>query len=83
MILVDIYVPMINEQFDYKLDENAYIADVVAQIGDILMEGIADTEMLKQKKELILCDDMNKRVLPLDETLKQNGIGNGSRLMLI
>lgn len=83
MILADIYVPALNEQFDFKLDEYALIADVVEQVGDILTEGYAGQETQNSKKDLLLCDDRRKCVLPLDQTLRQNGIGNGSRLVLI
>ncbi|MCC8029406.1 MAG: EsaB/YukD family protein [Lachnospiraceae bacterium] len=81
MILVDIYVPSVNEQYDFKVDENAYIANVVEEIGDILTAG--HTKKEDAVRDLILCDAGRGAILPMDQTLKQNGIGNGSRLMLI
>lgn len=83
MILVDVFVPALNEQFDFKLDEYAFIADVVEQIGDILTEGSGEQDAESSKRDLLLCDDGRKCMLPLNQTLKQNGVGNGSRLVLI
>lgn len=80
MILVDIYVPALNEQFEFKLDEHATASDVAGQIGDILSEGYI---MEDNRKDLLLCDERKKCVLPWNQTIKQNGIGSGSRLMLI
>ncbi|MCC8151643.1 MAG: EsaB/YukD family protein [Lachnospiraceae bacterium] len=82
MILVDVYVPAVNEQYDFKVDEDVPIAHVAEEIGEILTAGRAqrDEEMIG---DLLLCDDSRKVILPMNETLKQNGIGNGSRLVLI
>ncbi|MCD8157242.1 MAG: hypothetical protein LUD53_07455, partial [Clostridiales bacterium] len=55
MILVDIYVPAVNEQYDFKVNENVCIANVVEEIGEILTAGHAgrDEEMIQ---DLLLCD---------------------------
>lgn len=81
MILVDIYVPSINKQYDFKLDENAYIADILEEVGEMMLsrEGERKAEM----ESLLFCDYENHRVLPLQQTLKQCGIGSGCRLVLL
>lgn len=82
MILVDVYVPSVNKQFDYKLDENVYIANIVEEIGGMMVTIANDVD--KQKvNDLMLCDYELNRILPLDATLKQCNITNGSRLVLI
>lgn len=82
MILVDVYVPSIDKQYDFKLDENAFIADIVEELGEMLLMKDAE-ENDKIIKDLILCDFSSQKVLPLNQTLKQNGIGSGNRLVLI
>lgn len=81
MILVDIYVPSINKQFDFKLDENAYIADILEEVGEMMMpQGM---ENHAEVEKLMFCDYESRRILPLNQSLKQCGIGNGWRLVLV
>ena len=82
MILVDVYVPSVNKQFDFKLDENVYIANIIEEIGGMMVAIANDLD--KQKiNDLLLCDYATNRILPLDATLKQCQIMNGSRLVLV
>lgn len=81
MILVDIYVPSINKQYDFKLEENAYIASILEEVGEMLFGGNEDKN--DEIKCLVLCDYYNHRILPLHQTLKQCNIGSGSRLVLL
>lgn len=74
MILVDIHVLSINKQYDFKLDENAYIADILEEVGEMMISG---------DENLLLCDYEGRRILPLHQSLKQCGIGNGCRLVLL
>lgn len=81
MILVDIYVPAVNRQYDFKLDENAYIADILEEVGEMMLAteengkaGIAD---------LLFCNYESRQVLPLNLSMKQCGIGNGAKLVLL
>lgn len=82
MILVDVYIPSLNKQYDFKLDENAYIANIVEEIGGMMVTIANDTDRQKIK-ELILCDYTTNRILPMDSTLKHCQITNGSRLVLV
>lgn len=82
MILVDIYVPVLNKRYDFKLDEHAYISHIAEEVGEliILKENSASKQQLQ---DLLLCDYQRRQVLPYDQTLDQNGIRSGSRLVLI
>lgn len=82
MILVEVMVPAVNEQYDFKVDETAFIADVVDEIGEIIISARSG-EAPKQIEDLILCDNESKRVLPMDLTLKQCNIGNGASLTIL
>lgn len=82
MILADIYIPALNEQYDFKLNENAYIADVLRELGNIFVSPL-DPGAEEARQDLLLCSYEGGRILALDRTLKQEGFGNGSRLILI
>lgn len=80
MILVEIYIPSVNQQHDFRLDENAYVADILDEIGEQMVEeGIS----IEQTEDLLLCSCDQARLLPLDHTLRQSGIRSGCRLMML
>lgn len=82
MILAEIHIPALNRQYEFKLDEYRYIADIVEEIGEM----VAPPERNCAPgcvQELLLCSDELGRILPLDHTLEQEGLGNGCRLVLI
>lgn len=81
MILVDIYVPAIDRKYDFRLDEDTYVAGLLDEIGAMMLPGGAASQA--KIDEMLLCDYEKKRILPLNRTLKQSGIGNGSRLVLL
>ena len=82
MILAEIYVPALNRQYDFKLDENAYIADILEELGETLLPQ-PENEGEEDVRELLLCSYEREKILALDKTLRQEGFGNGSRLVLI
>ena len=82
MVLVEIYVPALNRQYDFKLEETVYIADILEELGGMLIPA-KDQKYQEKVEDLLLCSYKNARILPLDATLKQEGITNGARLVLL
>ena len=82
MILIDIEVAANGKKHDFRLDQNVYIADLIDEIGAMLINSPDPNEMAKIK-DMLLCDYSNQRILPLDSTLKQCGIKSGARLILV
>lgn len=82
MILVDIEILTLNSRFDFKLDENIYIADLVEKLAEMIVtKGDAIGE--KQRENMMLCDWEKKRILPFDRTLDECGIGSGRHLVFL
>lgn len=82
MILVDIEVPSNGQKYDFRLDEDAYIADLIDEIGTMMISSL-DENNSEKIKDMLLCDYEHQRILPLDSTLKHCGIKSGARLVLI
>lgn len=82
MILVDIEVLANGRTYDFRLDENAYIADLIDEIGAMLVLN-GDEHTQEDIRDMLLCDYVQRRILPLDTTLKSCGIGSGDRLFFI
>ncbi len=82
MILVDIYVPSLDETFDFQLDENTQTRFVTDEVEDILGKRVR-AQADSYRKRFVLCSFEQQRILPANQSLKMCGIRNGSRLLLV
>lgn len=82
MILVDIKVPSVEKEYDFKLDENIEIANIVCEISEIISRK-EHCMAVGNQEELMLCDMNNNIILQMDKTLAESNIHTGDRLMLI
>ncbi|MGN0290475.1 MAG: EsaB/YukD family protein [Lachnospiraceae bacterium] len=81
MILVDVYIPAIDENYDFMLDENAAIEQVTAEISGMIAKKMGETGTENQGFTLCSLDD--KKRLKGNKTLHTSGITDGSRLLLL
>ena len=81
MILVDIQVPVLDKIFDFELDEEACADAVLEEIQELIarQEGLECEEPGK----MYLYVPGQEGILTGHETLKQQGIRGGDRLILI
>lgn len=82
MVLVDIYVPSVDRIFDFSLDENTRIIELLEEIAGIVEQNSKST-IASEKDKLILCSYDKRTALPSDSTLYQCGICNGSKLLMV
>lgn len=82
MILVDIYVPSVDQEFDFGLDETAKIAGIIEEIASMVSQK-EQCELKGNTEELLLCSMRDKAILPREKTLAECDIVNGSRLLLV
>lgn len=82
MIMVDIYMPAIDESFDFMLDENADLDVVILEVTEMIAR--------KTRSELRPSDDgfvlyYTDRKVPLspDRTLYESGVRDADRLILV
>ena len=80
MILVDIYVPSIGNTYDFQLDEEVPVGNVIEEIS----------EMIGQKEHCrivgdmtMLCAQKDRQILHRDDTLAQCHIVTGDSLLLV
>lgn len=82
MILVDIYVPTMDNTYDFKLDENTKCGLVKNEIVKL----ICQKEKFKLEGDtidLFISDNKGKSLLNEDKTLSENGIESGDKLILV
>lgn len=82
MILVDVFVPSVDNTYDFQLDEEATVSTLVEEIGELI--GQKEHCLIAGKiEDLMLCSREDKKVLPKNMTLKACGIKTGNSLILV
>lgn len=82
MILVEVYVPALDERYDFELDENVEIRRITGELCEMLGKKAKEpvqTEMM----DFILCSVDNQEILMGEKTLYQSHIRDGSSLILV
>lgn len=82
MIMVEIYFAEMNRSYDFRLEENVSVSQVVEDV----VGKIAQMERVPVGKDpglFILCSKENRRIFDRAATLVQNGVQSGDKIMLI
>lgn len=82
MILVDVFVPSLNNNYEFQLDENVRIELVIEEITEMICQK-EHCSITGNKNELFLCRCQGESVLSRNSTLAQNQITDGGRLILV
>ena len=82
MIMVDVLIPSVGRKYNFNLEEEAKIAELIAEITEVIcqrenctLEGKADG--------LHLCSIEQAKILSAEASLRQYGITYGSQLLLV
>jgi hypothetical protein len=79
-INIEVFIPGINKSYDIVISGNALTADAAVYINKVITEY---QEVSLKGENLVLCSFDTKTVLDLEATLFDNGVKNGSRLLLV
>ena len=82
MILVDIYVPSMNQGYDFRLEQNAVISSVIDELVEVISQK-EKCSLIGDQEKLSLCSYERQTILPKKNTLAECGIHTGSKLMLV
>lgn len=82
MIIVDVNVVILDKFYDFELNEDVKIKEVIEEIVHMI-EQKERTGFTGDISDLILFDRRNRRVLNSDYSLAQQGIVSGGSLSLI
>lgn len=79
-ILVTVFVPTIEEQYDIKISINSDMKDII----ELLQETIRDLSgnTYKIKNNALLYEKNTGKVINLNNVVKYSGLQNGSSVML-
>lgn len=82
MILVDVYIPSVDETYDFMLDENTEISKIMLEILEVIAKKM-QSGAVRYVKGFMLYHMTEGKALEKGSTLASSGVKPGSRLMLI
>ena len=82
MILVDIYIPAVDSTYDFMLDENTPIAQLMTEITGMIEKKVKEPEQA-ELQNFLLCDMQSGPILRTGKTLYTSGITDGGKLILV
>ncbi len=82
MILVEVYVAALDARYDFELDENVQIQQIVGEICEMLSKKTKERTKASTGN-FLLCSMESKEVLSGGKTLYQCGVRDGSCLVLV
>ena len=82
MVLVELVVPALGQQYDFQLDENVRVKAAVPEIVEMLSKK-EHCSFGNPADEMSLYSVSRSLRLAMDATVHQNGVINGEKLILI
>ena len=82
MILVDICIPAIDSTYDFMLDENVEIKQILVEISGMISKKMGETR-IENIENLMLCSIEHQKILEKNKTLHSCGVVDGSSLILV
>ena len=82
MITVDIYVPVVNKEYDFSINEKLPISLLVEEISEMIAqkEGCLTID---NPENFVLCKADTRTIMDASKTVEAYAVGNGSKLILV
>ena len=82
MVMVDVFVPSMRENYNFNLDEQVFLKYLIPEIVDAICQ--KENCFFEGKPEsLVLCKTESRQILDRSKSLSRNGVMNGCRLLLL
>ncbi len=82
MILTDIYIPAVDSSYDFMLDENVPVIQVMEEISEMISKKVREQKP-GQIEEFVLYSVDTNTLLDQSRSLYANEIRDGSRMILV
>ncbi len=82
MILVDIYAPVVDQTYDFLLDENADLSSVMLEVTEMIAKKTG-SDRPSDAEDFILYNAERGTPISSASTLYESGVRDGDRLILV
>lgn len=81
MIIVNVDVPMLQQNLDFQMNENVPLFEVLEEMVDIICRKNS-CELIGEEQRMLIWDAERGTLLNRDRSGAENGLLSGSRLIL-
>lgn len=81
MILVDVYIPAVEQMYDFRLEETCCPDMIIGEICEMVEQ--KEQMMPDEKERYLLFDASLRRALSYEKTLEESGVTDGHLLILV
>jgi len=82
MILVEIIVPSVDSTYDFQLDEDATINNIIGEISELISQK-EHCGVVGNIDNLMLCSMKTRQILSINKTLRECNVQTGDSLELV
>ena len=82
MILVDVYIPSIDDSYDFMLDENVPIEQIIVEISEMILKKVKGKSP-ENRDDFMMCFMDQNKILDRNQSLYEAGVRDGNRLMMV
>ena len=82
MILAEIYIPAVDGNYDFMLDENVPVTQVMEEISEMIAKKVKEKKPERIEDFVLYSVDTNALLDPA-KSLYQNGILDGSKMIFV
>ena len=82
MILTDIYIPAVDDHYDFMLDENVPAIQIMEEISEMIAKKVKEKNP-GRILDFVLYSRDSDTMLDQNRSLFANGVHDGSRLILV
>ncbi len=82
MILTDIYIPAVDGNYDFMLDENVPVIQIMEEVSEMISKKVKERKPQNIGEFVLYSMDANA-MLDQNKSLYANGIHDGSRLIFV
>jgi hypothetical protein len=82
MIIADVFVPSIDQVYNFSLDETVSVGALIEELISMI-EQREQTTFAGNRQSVILVDKQSRAILPIDSTLYDCNVETGSALILV
>ena len=82
MVLVDVYIPSVDETYDFMLEETAETEKIMLEIYEMVAKRM-NSSTAEGIENFLLYHMTTGKLLERGRTLAESGVKDGSKLMLV
>lgn len=82
MILVDVYVPSVGNTYDFQVNEDVCVSNIIEELVSLIGQK-EKTDLIGKADEMCLCTRKDAKILNPKNTLGEYRVSNGDNLILV